>query len=149
MAAAARPWGHQLQAEAFNEIVHLDFLYMGSSTTGQKYILAIKDGLCQLAMLFATFDSTALTATLATAPVRDIVVTGANSGVGLAGAKLLTAAGHRVVCACRTEAKAAAAAEACAAYARSSTVRAGGTARGASAAPSVAGSGRQWQAAAG
>ena len=32
---------------------------------------------------------------LASVPQRDIVITGANSGVGLAGAKLLTAAGHR------------------------------------------------------
>jgi len=56
---------------------------------------------------------------LATAPVRHIVITGANSGVGLAGAKLLTAAGHRVTLACRTQAKADAAAEKCRAYAAS------------------------------
>lgn len=47
-----------------------------------------------------------LTGGLAAAPLRDIVITGANSGVGLEGAKLLVAAGHRVVCACRTQAKA-------------------------------------------
>lgn len=47
------------------------------------------------------------------ASARRIVVTGANSGVGFEGAKLLTAAGHSVVCACRTLAKAEAAATAC------------------------------------
>ena len=54
---------------------------------------------------------------LASAPVRSIIVTGATSGVGLAGAKLLTAAGHRVTLACRTQAKADAAAKACNEYA--------------------------------
>ena len=44
-----------------------------------------------------------LLADLASSPPRDVVITGANSGVGLAGAKLLTAAGHRVLCACRTQ----------------------------------------------
>lgn len=44
---------------------------------------------------------------------KRIVVTGANSGVGLEGAKILAQAGHDVVCACRTQAKADAAAAAC------------------------------------
>ena len=63
----------------------------------------------------------ALLANLASAPVRNIVVTGANSGVGLAGAKLLVAAGHRVTLACRTQAKADAAAAACMAFAASTS----------------------------
>jgi len=42
---------------------------------------------------------------LADSPVRSVIITGASSGVGLAGAKLLTAAGHRVTLACRTQAK--------------------------------------------
>jgi NAD(P)-dependent dehydrogenase (short-subunit alcohol dehydrogenase family) len=84
-----------------------------------------------------------LLANLASAPTRNIIITGANSGVGLAGAKLLTAAGHSVTLACRTQAKADAAADACNAYAAStsadgptglanfySTRRAGGVARG-------------------
>ena len=45
------------------------------------------------------------------APKR-IIVTGANSGVGLEGAKILAKAGHDVVCACRNQAKADAAASA-------------------------------------
>ena len=85
-----------------------------------------------------------LLANLAAAPVRRVVVTGANSGVGLAGAKLLTAAGHDVTLACRTQAKADAAAAACMEYAASASAvgpagkpdfysgrRAGGIARGA------------------
>mmetsp|Transcript_46171 Transcript_46171/g.53947 ORF Transcript_46171/g.53947 Transcript_46171/m.53947 type:complete len:401 (+) Transcript_46171:48-1250(+) len=57
---------------------------------------------------------------LTTSPVRNIIITGANSGVGLAGAKLLTASGHRVILACRTQAKADAAAAKCMAYAATS-----------------------------
>ena len=74
-----------------------------------------------------------LTAALTSAVPRDIVITGANSGVGLAGAKLLTAAGHRVTLACRTQAKADAAAAACMDYAATMPVRlrTDGTARGA------------------
>ena len=64
-----------------------------------------------------------LTAALTSAVPRDIVITGANSGVGLAGAKLLTAAGHRVTLACRTQAKADAAAAACMDYAATMPVR--------------------------
>lgn len=45
-------------------------------------------------------------------PRRKIAITGANSGVGLEGAKLLAAAGHEVICACRTLEKAEAAAKA-------------------------------------
>jgi NAD(P)-dependent dehydrogenase (short-subunit alcohol dehydrogenase family) len=60
-----------------------------------------------------------LLANLASVPARSVIITGANSGVGLAAAKLLTAAGHRVTLACRTQAKADAAAEACMVYAAS------------------------------
>ena len=75
-------------------------------------------------------------AQIATGPVRTIVVTGANSGVGFAGAKFLVAAGHRVILACRTQAKAEAAAHACHDYAATvagdgTTRRAGGIAIGA------------------
>jgi len=59
-----------------------------------------------------------LAANLAGAPLRTVVITGANSGVGLAGAKFLTAAGHRVICACRSQQKADAAAAACIEYSK-------------------------------
>ena len=85
-----------------------------------------------------------LLAGIATSPVRNVIITGANSGVGLAGAKLLTAAGHSVTLACRTQAKADAAAAACNEYAQSTSAdgpagkkgfysvrRPGGIARGA------------------
>jgi len=62
-----------------------------------------------------------LLANLAKAPVRHVVITGASSGVGLAGAKLLVASGHRVTLACRTKAKADGAARACMEYAASGT----------------------------
>jgi protochlorophyllide reductase len=63
----------------------------------------------------------ALLSGLARAPARNIIVTGASSGVGLAGAKILTAAGHSVTLACRTQAKADAAARACMDYAAGAT----------------------------
>ncbi|KAL1528956.1 hypothetical protein AB1Y20_010278 [Prymnesium parvum] len=78
-----------------------------------------------------TVSQPQLLASLASAPPRDIVLTGANSGVGLAAAQLLTAAGHRVVCACRTQAKADAAAAQCRAFAAAHARRGGGGARGA------------------
>lgn len=74
---------------------------------------------------------------LASAPVRNVIITGANSGVGLAGAKLLVAAGHHVTLACRTKAKSDVAAQACLSYAAAadsslfSDRRPGGTAVGA------------------
>ena len=80
-----------------------------------------------------------LLASLASAPVRNVIITGANSGVGLAGSKLLVAAGHHVTLACRTQDKADAAAQACLDYAASTATtdaffpnrRPGGTATGA------------------
>ena len=69
--------------------------------------------------------------------ISNICLTGANSGVGLAGAKLLIASGHHVILACRTQAKADAAAAKCMAYATTSgdsfymSRRAGGSAIGA------------------
>ena len=70
-----------------------------------------------------------LVAALATAPARTVVITGANSGVGLAGSKLLVAAGHRVILACRNQAKAEAACATCTEFASARATRAGGSAR--------------------
>lgn len=66
-------------------------------------------------------EQASLLAGLSSAPVRNVIITGANSGVGLAGAKLLTAAGHKVTLACRTQAKADAAAKACNEFAASTS----------------------------
>ena len=64
------------------------------------------------------------------APQRRILITGANSGVGFAAAKLLVAAGHVVTLACRTQQKADAAAAACREFAASNLLRPGGRAIG-------------------
>jgi RNase H-like domain found in reverse transcriptase/Reverse transcriptase (RNA-dependent DNA polymerase)/Integrase zinc binding domain len=40
-----RPWGEALHAEKPNEILHMDFLYMGNSELGYKYLLLLKDDL--------------------------------------------------------------------------------------------------------
>ena len=72
-----------------------------------------------------------LTAQLSAAAPRNIIITGANSGVGFAGAKILTAAGHRVTLACRTQAKADAAAAACMEWSGNHASRSGGIAKGA------------------
>ena len=80
----------------------------------------------------ATIPQAKLLGGLASASSRDVIITGANSGVGLEGGKLLVAAGHRVVLACRTQAKADAAAKACLDYAAGAGAgaRPGGTAVG-------------------
>jgi protochlorophyllide reductase len=91
-------------------------------------VIAADDTIAGLEM---TVSLAALTSNLASAPQREVVITGANSGVGLAGAKLLTAAGHRVLCACRTQAKAEAAAQECNSFAAKGAMRSGGSARGA------------------
>ena len=89
--------------------------------------LAASDGV----VVEATIPQAKLLGGLAAASPRDVIITGANSGVGLEGAKLLVAAGHRVVLACRTQAKADAAAKACLDYAAAAapaSSRPGGTA---------------------
>lgn len=101
-------------------------------------------GAAQAEELELVIPQAELLSSLATAPARNIIVTGANSGVGLAGAKLLTAAGHCVTLACRTKEKADAAAQACNEFAASTSAvgpaggakfnpprRAGGVATGA------------------
>jgi hypothetical protein len=42
---APRPFGQALHASLPNEIIHFDFLYMGPSKAGYKYLLLIKDDL--------------------------------------------------------------------------------------------------------
>jgi protochlorophyllide reductase len=62
-----------------------------------------------LATTTATISSSALADDTATSRTKTIVVTGSNSGVGFEACKRLAAAGHTLVLACRTEAKAQAA----------------------------------------
>lgn len=50
-----RPLASALHAQRPNEVVHLDYLYMGpSSAEGPKYVLLLKDDLSSFAWLFPT-----------------------------------------------------------------------------------------------
>jgi RNase H-like domain found in reverse transcriptase/Reverse transcriptase (RNA-dependent DNA polymerase)/Integrase core domain/Integrase zinc binding domain/Chromo (CHRromatin Organisation MOdifier) domain len=40
-----RPFGEALHADRPNDVLHMDFLFMGSSTTGATYVLVLKDDL--------------------------------------------------------------------------------------------------------
>jgi hypothetical protein len=43
--SAPRPWGEALHADKPNELLHMDYLYMGLSSTQKLYILLLKDDL--------------------------------------------------------------------------------------------------------
>ena len=51
--------GHALHAEKPNEVVHLDFLYMGTGIDWKKYILIIRDDLSSYTWLWPTDETTA------------------------------------------------------------------------------------------
>ena len=57
-----RPLGAQLQAEKFNEVIHVDFCELGPSDTGHLYVLVAKDGLTQFVQLTMYKSATALDA---------------------------------------------------------------------------------------
>ena len=91
---------------------------VASAALGRRAALALgAAGLLPLQALAAGPEGTVvpqaeLFETAAKVAPKRIIVTGANSGVGLEGAKILAKAGHDVVCACRNQAKADAAASA-------------------------------------
>lgn len=63
-----RPLASALHAQKPNEVVHMDFLYMGPSTKDElKYILILKDDLTSFTWLFASSSPDAETATNAIA----------------------------------------------------------------------------------
>jgi len=57
--AIPRPLAHALHGEKPNEVVHLDFLYMGAGVEGLQYILIIRDDLSSYVWLFPKQAATA------------------------------------------------------------------------------------------
>jgi transposase InsO family protein len=60
-----RPWGPTYNASRRNELLHWDFLYMGPSSTGSKYVLVLKDGLTHYCELVACDAPTSVVAAAA------------------------------------------------------------------------------------
>eukprot|EP00918_Siedleckia_nematoides_P028800 GHVU01061971.1.p1 GENE.GHVU01061971.1~~GHVU01061971.1.p1 ORF type:complete len:951 (+),score=76.55 GHVU01061971.1:34-2853(+) len=57
-----RPLGETLIAEYPNEILHMDVLSIGESTSGMKYILVLKDGFSKMCMLYVCKQADSRTA---------------------------------------------------------------------------------------
>ena len=53
-----RPLAHSLHGERPNEVVHLDYLYMGAGIDNKSYVLIIRDDLSSFVWLFATEAAT-------------------------------------------------------------------------------------------
>lgn len=53
-----RPIKSAIHGKEPNEVVHMDFLYMGASVSGEKYILLIRDDFSSYVWLFATDSAT-------------------------------------------------------------------------------------------
>ena len=53
-----RPLATALHAERPNEVLHMDYLFMGASSTEQKYVLLIRDDLSGYVWLWPTTDAT-------------------------------------------------------------------------------------------
>ena len=56
---APRPLGTALHAGRPNEVLHMDYLYMGKGTGGKKYLLLIRDDLSSYVWLWPTVSCTA------------------------------------------------------------------------------------------
>ncbi|KAG2830114.1 hypothetical protein PC129_g9257 [Phytophthora cactorum] len=54
-----RPLGEAMHADRPNELIHWDYLYMGASSTNDKYILVIKGDASKFVWFFAVPDATA------------------------------------------------------------------------------------------
>ena len=52
-----RPLATALHAERPNEVLHVDYLFMGASSTEQKYVLLIRDDLSGYVWLWSTTDA--------------------------------------------------------------------------------------------
>lgn len=53
-----RPLGHALHGDRPNEVLHMDYLYMGASTGQQEYLLVIRDDLSSYVWLWPTESAT-------------------------------------------------------------------------------------------
>ena len=54
-----RPLGHAMHGDSPNEVVHLDFLYMGRSSSEKVYVLLIRDDLSGYVWLWPTEEANA------------------------------------------------------------------------------------------
>lgn len=54
-----RPIGQAIHAASANEVIHVDYLYIGIGTQGKNYILIIRDDLSSYVWLWPTTDCTA------------------------------------------------------------------------------------------
>ena len=54
-----RPLGHAIHGEYPNEVIHMDFLYMGPGVDGKKYVLIIRDDLSGYIWLWPTEEANA------------------------------------------------------------------------------------------
>jgi hypothetical protein len=52
-----RPLGESIHAERPNQVLHFDFLYMGVSNMGAKYVLILKDDFSGFCMLHVCKDA--------------------------------------------------------------------------------------------
>ena len=53
-----RPYGHSLHGARPNEVLHVDFLFMGTSSTQMSYVLIIRDDLSSYVWLYPTQGAT-------------------------------------------------------------------------------------------
>lgn len=60
-----RPYGHGLHGDAPNEVVHMDYLYMGKSNSDLLYLLLIRDDLSSYVWLWPTTEATSTAAAVA------------------------------------------------------------------------------------
>ena len=76
-----RPLGRQLHGQRPNEVLHLDFLYLGESSTGQKYALVLREDFSGFVWLFPFESATseaaaeALASWIATFGCPDWIIT--------------------------------------------------------------------------
>ncbi len=54
-----RPWGEHEPPKTRNDLIHFDFIYMGPSQVGEKYLLVLKDGFSHFCELIPTDEPTA------------------------------------------------------------------------------------------